>query len=93
MLVFLPDGSGAIGVGLILLSVNAVRWLKGIPPYPFSITLGILMLVLGGLEIVRAFVHPPFDLNIFAILMIVLGLILLGRVLFRLQNHPAQFNQ
>lgn len=75
---FLPDGTGALGLGLILLGVNAVRSLNGFSVSGFSISLGILALVWGGLELAGALLTLPFHLPVFAILLIVLGVIVLG---------------
>ncbi len=75
---FLPDGTGALGLGLILLGVNAVRSLNGVPVSWFSITVGILALVWGGLELAGALLSLPFHLPVFAILLIVLGVLVLG---------------
>ena len=46
----LRAGTGALGFGLILLGVNVVRILKGIPINLFSTTIGCLFLMLGGLQ-------------------------------------------
>ena len=73
----LPDGTGAIGIGLILIGVNVARSLTGSPVSRFSTTLGILALVWGGLELAGAFLSLPFELPIFAVLLIVLGVIVL----------------
>ncbi len=78
---FLPDGTGALGLGLILLGVNAARYLNGIPMSGFSITVGILAVVWGGLELAGALLSLPFQIPVFAILLIVLGVIVLGRSL------------
>lgn len=75
---FLPNGTGALGLGLILLGVNAARSLSGIPVSGFTITLGILALVWGGLELAGALLSLPFQLPVFAILLIVLGVLVLG---------------
>jgi len=75
----LPHGTGAIGIGLILLGLNAARRLNGIPAKGFTTTLGILALVLGGLELANVILQLPFELPIFAILLITLGAILLVR--------------
>ncbi len=75
---FLPDGTGLVGLGLILLGVNALRSLNGIPTSGFSITVGILALVWGGLELAGALLSLPFHLPVFSILLIVLGVIVLG---------------
>jgi hypothetical protein len=82
----LPDGAGALGVGLILLGVNAARALNRLPVPGLTTTLGILALVLGGLELANAALQLPFDLPVFAILLLTLGTILLGREALR-QNE------
>jgi len=78
---FLPEGTGAVGFGLILIGLNVARSLNGMPTSGFTITLGILALVLGGLELAGFFLSLPFELPIFAILVIVLGVIVLAREL------------
>ena len=83
----LPDGSGAIGVGLILLGVNAARTRNGIPTSSFSMTLGILALVWGGLELAGAVLSLPFEIPVFAILLIVLGMMILAGELTRNRNQ------
>ena len=79
----LPDGMWAVGIGLILLGLNAARSLNGIPASGFTTILGILALVAGGLELARSVLRLPFDMPVFAILLIVLGMIVLGRELAR----------
>ena len=79
----LPEGMGAVGIGLIWLGLNMARSLNGIPASGFTTTLGILALVLGGLELAGPILHLPFELPVFAILLIVLGVIFLGRELMR----------
>ncbi len=83
----LPNGIGIIGVGLILLGVNVLRALNGIRINGFSTTIGILALVWGGLELAGAVLSLPFELPIFAILLIVLGAIILAPALFGSQNQ------
>jgi hypothetical protein len=78
---FLPHGTGAIGIGLIWLGLNAARALKGIPISSLTTTLGILALVLGGLELASSAVHLSFELPVFALLLVMLGVILLAREL------------
>ncbi len=84
---FLPHGIGAVGISLILLGLNAARSLNGVPISGFTTMLGILALVLGGLELASSVLHLPFELPTFAILLIVLGLIVLGRELLRNRNE------
>ncbi len=81
MFKFLPDGTGAIGIGLILIGLNVARSLTGHPTSSFTITFGILALLLGGLELVRPYLHLSFELPIFAILLLALGVMVLVRQL------------
>ncbi len=76
---FLPNGTGALGFGLILIGLNAARFLNGVPTSGFSTTLGILALVLGVLELAGFFLTLPFEIPVFAVLLIVLGMIVLVR--------------
>jgi hypothetical protein len=77
----LPEGIGAIGIGLILFGLNIARSRNGLPTSGFTTTLGILALVLGGLQLVQMVLDLPFELPVFGILLIVLGMIILGREL------------
>jgi hypothetical protein len=87
MFKFLPDGTGAVGIGLILLGLNAARHLNGSATSSFTTTLGILALLLGALQLAQPFLHLSFDLPIFAILLMALGLIVLGGALKGSKNY------
>ncbi len=82
----LPDGTGLIGVGLILLGVNGARYFNGIAISWFSAAIGILALVWGGLELAGAVLSLPFELPVFAILLIVLGVIVFAGQLTGIKN-------
>ncbi|HLO27931.1 MAG TPA: hypothetical protein VK249_02275 [Anaerolineales bacterium] len=77
----LPGGTGAIGIGIILLGLNASRSMNGIPVSGFTTTLGVLALVLGVLDFSRGILHLSFELPVFGILLIALGVIFLAREL------------
>jgi hypothetical protein len=81
----MPNGLDAAGTGVILLALNAMRHFKGIPMNGFSVTLGILTLVWGGLDISRSVFHLPYKLPVFAILLIVLGVVLLVAAVRRIR--------
>jgi hypothetical protein len=83
----LPDGTGAIGIGVILIGLNLARLWKGQPISGFTTTFGILALLAGALQLARPFLHLSFDLPVFPILLIALGVILLGGVLRGSTNH------
>jgi hypothetical protein len=63
----LPDGTWEVGVGLILLGLNAARYFNGLRMSGFTTFLGILALVGGLAQIIF-----KFDLG-GALLLIVLG--------------------
>jgi hypothetical protein len=73
----LPEGAGALGIGIILIGLNLARSWHGQPTSGFSSTFGILALLLGGLQLARPYLHLSFELPIFAILLLTLGLITL----------------
>jgi len=75
LLIQFPAGVGLIGVGLILLAASAARYFQGMPLSGFSTTIGILALVWGALELAGTVL--PFELPVFPIILIVLGLMIL----------------
>lgn len=81
----LPEGTGALGIGVILIGLNLARSRQGQPVSGFTTTLGVLALLLGALQLAQPFLALPFELPIFAILLLALGGMLLGRAL--LQNR------
>jgi len=92
---FIPFGVGVMGSGLVLLGANGVRLLNGLPTKDDNTVLGILALAWGGLELARPVLHRLFvsadlDWVIFAMLMVVLGLILLTRGLLRIGRPGAE---
>ena len=74
----LPNGTGAIGIGLILIGVNIARSVNGVPISRFSTAVGILALVWGGLDLLGVLLSLPFEIPVFAILLIVLGVMVLA---------------
>jgi hypothetical protein len=83
----LPTGTGALGMGLILLGLNAARYASGIPIGSFSITIGVVAVVWGGLELAGIFLNLPFEIPVFAILLMVLGAIVLAGAISRNRNQ------
>jgi hypothetical protein len=74
----LPAGFGPLGIGLILLGLNAARYYSGEPASRFSISIGILAVLWGGLELAGVLLNLPFEIPVFAILLIVLGVMVLA---------------
>ncbi len=62
-----PQGVWSIGVGVILLGLNAARYANGIRMSGFTVVLGLLAVLTGIAEFFGA------DLPIFAILLIIVG--------------------
>ena len=83
VLISLPDGSGLVGTGIILLGLNLMRSLAGISIRRFTTMLGLLAAGVGGLMVVNETMQLPFQLPVFETLLIVIGLIILGRGLLR----------
>jgi hypothetical protein len=83
----LPEGTGALGIGIILIGLNLVRLRKRETIGRFTTTFGILAFLLGALQLARMYLHLSFELPIFAILLLALGLILLVASLRRSKNH------
>ena len=81
MFKFLPDGTGALGIGLILIGLNIARAMTKRPISGFTTTIGILALLAGGLKIASPYLHFSFEIPVFAILLFALGMILLGGAL------------
>jgi hypothetical protein len=87
MIPSMPKGTGAAGIGVILVGLNLARSWKGEPISGFTTTFGLLALLLGGLQLARPYLHLSFELPIFAVLLMALGLIVLGGTLRGIKNH------
>jgi hypothetical protein len=79
----IPDGSWLIGVGLIMLGLNAIRFFNGMKIGRFSTVLGILALC-AGLWSVFAVRLPLFPL-----LFILMGASIIVRSLVQQKHRPA----
>jgi hypothetical protein len=83
----LPGGSGALGVGLILLGLNIARWLNGIPISVLSTSFGALFLLLGLMKLADVARRCPMcNVNLFALFLILLGGIVLVREFLRVRE-------
>jgi hypothetical protein len=78
MFKFLPEGIGTVGIGVILVGLNLVRYWTHKPVSRFTTLVGVLALVLGAYELARPYLHLQFDLPVFAMLLMVIGVMLLG---------------
>ncbi len=87
MFTTLPDGTGAAGIGIILIGLNLARKWNGQPVSGFSTTIGILALLLGALQLASPYLHLSFELPVFAILLLALGVIVLGGAMRGNKNH------
>lgn len=83
----LPNGTGLIGIGIILLGLNAARYFNKLPMNSFTTICGILVLVWGGLELAGVLISLPFQIPVFAILLILLGVIILAPALTGSRNQ------
>jgi hypothetical protein len=84
---FLPNGAGAVGVGLILLGINLARWTKGIQISILSSTFGALFLILGSLKLANVILNcPNLQMPVCALFLIILGGIVLVREFFPIRE-------
>ncbi len=93
---FIPLSVGLLGTGLILLGANVARALNGLPAKDDNTILGIMALLWGGLELARPILKQLFrfvdwDWAVFAILLVVMGLILLVRGLLRIRRTNVEY--
>ena len=79
----IPKGTWPIGVGLIMLGLNAARYLNGIKMSGFTIVLGILALGSGLGDFLGV------DLPLFPILLILIGANIILRPLFEKEQSGA----
>jgi hypothetical protein len=76
-------GIGAVGTGLILLGVNFIRTLRGIPSRHRTTLIGFIAVLWGALDQARYMLALPSELS-FALLLVVSGLtVLLSPLLTR----------
>jgi hypothetical protein len=68
-----PEGTWLIGTGLIMLGVNAARYMNRIRMSGFTIVVGILALTIGVAKFVGS------DLPVFPVLLILIGASILWR--------------
>ncbi len=79
----LPRGTGALGIGLILIGLNVARALIRTRISVFTTSIGIVALAWGAVELARPALHLTFDFPVFAVLLIVFGAFLMGSVIRR----------
>jgi len=83
---FLPNGVGLFGSGLILFSLNAIRWLNGIPSKSLTTILGILAFAFGGLLWAGDVLQLSLEIPLFEVFLISLGIFLLVRELLQVRK-------
>lgn len=92
---FIPFAFGLLGTGLILLGMNLLRSYNSLPLKDDNTIVGILALVWGGLELARPnlsalFSFSDWDWVVFAILLVVLGIILVTLQLTKNRNNNLE---
>lgn len=69
----LPVGTGMLGIGLILLGLNLVRYFGRIPLNRVSTAIGGVATLIGVVEIFRTWQGIEVELPFFSVLLIMLG--------------------
>lgn len=78
IVIFIPGDQSnefLVGIGIILLGLNMVRYVYKIPTNIVAIILGMVALVLGIIPLLRRVLHfPKFEIDLFPILLVIIGL-------------------
>ena len=81
----LPDGTGTLGTALLLLGLNVARYRRHIPLSDFSLILGMLALIDGGVHLLRSLFAFHIHLEFFPVLMVIIGTIMMVHAVDRLR--------
>lgn len=79
-------GIGSIGTGFILLGLNTLRWLKGIPTRVSTTQIGLIAILWGTLDQARHMLGLPSGFS-FALLLVVSGISVLMTPIFTRPKH------
>jgi hypothetical protein len=82
----LPDGSFMLGTGLLLLGLNVERYRRHIPVHDFSLVLGLLALLDGGVDLLRDMAAFHIELEFFPVLLVIVGALMMVRSASRLRD-------
>ncbi len=85
----LPNGLDAAGTGVILLAANLWMVSRALPADGFTLFCGVLCLAWGGLDLSRSVFNVPYRLPVFAILLILAGVMVFVGGIARLRMPPA----
>ena len=86
----LPNGSGLLGTGVILLGLNVARIWFGIPAQKHITTLAALVLGIGGSLLACEALNIQFEIPLFEAALIALGIILLIREFVHWRKMDSQ---
>ena len=84
----MPHGVGAAGFGLILVGLSIARSRLGLPSNGFATVVGVVALVWGLIDVAGAVATLPFEIPVFPIVLIALGLLV--AVSARKQGHAPE---
>ena len=70
-------------IGLILIGLNLARVRTGVPVSAFTTAVGLVALVWGGLELASPVLNLSFEIPVFAVLLIVFGVFVMGNAVTR----------
>jgi hypothetical protein len=89
LLIFLPNGSGLLCTGLILLGLNLARAISNMSSKGSTTLIGISALILGALMIALGIYQIPLQIPIIETALILSGLALIGNQLLGARKPPA----
>ncbi len=78
VIIFIPGDQSdelVVGIGIILLGLNLIRYIYKIPINIVTIILGMIALVLGIIPLLRRVLNfPKLEIDLFPILLVIIGI-------------------
>jgi hypothetical protein len=74
---YIPDGAWMMGIGILLILLNGIRYLQTLPISHFTAGLGVVLIILGAGD------YASYNVPTGALVIFVIGAFLLGNVLIK----------
>jgi len=77
VLISLPEGSGLLGTGLLLLAANILLKAAGLDPKPDNTFIGLIAFISGGALVIMSYTPQSANLPVFETILVAAGIVLL----------------
>ena len=74
---YIPDGAWMLGIGILLILLNVLRYVQTLPISHFTAALGVLLMILGVGD------YASYKVPTGALIVFIIGAFLLGNVLIK----------